>query len=194
MWSVISLSYGGNIGIDQHTTAFDTVSRLFGMEQQLVEWERLLPSTLTLRQSGEFLASTQISDPSSLALERFRTILTLRHHNVRVLLHRPILVKFLDITGRKSPETDIQEVNLMQQIGNNSVQICVQASMNIIKVVSTIVASNGTHRNLLGRMVVQLVLHVQRRPYCLCGVTSPERSVNERQSLSLCACLLNGPA
>jgi hypothetical protein len=150
MWSVISLSYGGNMGIDHHTTAFDTVSRLFGMEQQLVEWERLLSPTLALRQSDEFLTSAQVNDPSSLALERFRTILTLRHHNVRVLLHRPILVKFLDITGRKSLDSDVQEVNLMQQIGNNSVQICVQASMDIIGIVSTMVASNGTHRNLLG--------------------------------------------
>lgn len=150
MWSVINLSYGGNIGCDTETTASETVSRLFAMEQQLVDWERFLPPTLGLREVDELATTFDFIDPVTSSLKRFRTILALRYHNLRVLLHRPILVKFLDTIGKSVVDSDMQEVSLMQQIGSNSTQICVQSSMKIITIVSTIVASDGPQRTYLG--------------------------------------------
>ncbi len=150
MWNVINLSYGSNIGCDGGINVFETVSRLFQMEQLLVDWKRRLPSSLTIRHSSDVLTVSSPLDPVQSSLERFPIILTLRYHNLRVLLHRPVLVKFLDITGRSALGLDTQELNLLQQIGSNSVQICVQSSMEIIGIVSTIVASNGIRRTWLG--------------------------------------------
>jgi len=89
---------------------------------------------------------TNVEDPSR--LERFKIILTLRYHNTRILLHRPILVKFLDILGK--PTVDKQELSLLQQIGSNSLKNCVESSMEIISIVHMIVKSIGVQRSLLG--------------------------------------------
>lgn len=150
MWNVINLCYGGNIGCDRQVSIFDTVSRLFQMEQQLVEWKRQIPSSLTLRQSIDFLAVSSPNDPTISSLERFPDILTLRYYNLRVLLHRPVLEKFLDIMGTTGVGLDTQELSLLQQIGSNSIQICVQSSMEIIGLVSTLVTSTGLRRTWLG--------------------------------------------
>ncbi len=144
MWNVIDLSYGGNIGCDKPTSIFDTVARHFQMEQQLVEWERTLPLNLALRRSQDI----PWEEDDGHLLERFRVILTLRYHNSRILLHRPILVKFLDISGK--PDSGGQELILLQQIGSNSVQSCVQSSMEIISIVNSIVHSTGKRRGNLG--------------------------------------------
>ncbi|KAH8671767.1 fungal-specific transcription factor domain-containing protein [Tricladium varicosporioides] len=150
MWNVINLSYGSNVGFDTDITASDTVSRLFSIEQQLVDWERLLPPILGLREVDELNTISDFIDTETSLLKRFRTILALRYYNLRVLLHRPILVKFLNTIGKSVVNSDMQEVNLMQQIGSNSIQICVQSSMKIITIVSTIVSSNGPQRTYLG--------------------------------------------
>ncbi|KAF4631594.1 hypothetical protein G7Y89_g6531 [Cudoniella acicularis] len=150
MWTVIDLSYGGNIGCDPPTSAFDTVSRLFGLEQQMVDWERRLPKSLGLPEASHLTITSNVIDPITSSLSRFRIILAVRYLNLRVLLHRPILVKFLDITGNNANDLDVQEVNLIQQIGSNSVLVCVESSMKIIAIVSTIVASRGSQRTWLG--------------------------------------------
>ena len=85
-------------------------------------------------------------DPST--LEKLRIILTLRHHNVRALLHRPILTMFLELAGKF--EVNQQEIILLQQIGSNSVKICAESTMEIVAIVSTIVKSTGERRNWLG--------------------------------------------
>jgi len=150
MWNVIASFYGGNIGVSTPFIASDMMSRLFAIEQQLVEWEHLLPPSLALQKVEKLAAISDVVDPTTFYIERFRIILTLRYHNLCVLMYRPILVKFLDIIGRDVLDTEVQEVKLMQQIGHNSIYKCAQASMDIIAIVSTIVASDGYQRNLLG--------------------------------------------
>jgi hypothetical protein len=150
MWNVINLCYGGNLGCAHQMSVFDTVSRLFQFEQQLIDWKRDLPSSLTLHQSIDMLSVSSPLDPISSSLERFPIVLTLRYHNLRVLLHRPVLVMFLDITGTSAPTLDTQELILLKQIGSNSIQICVQSSMEIIGIMSTLVTSTGLRRTWLG--------------------------------------------
>ncbi|RFU33837.1 hypothetical protein B7463_g2510, partial [Scytalidium lignicola] len=151
MWKVIHTLYGANIGSEGQLTVIDNISRILSMEQLLVDWERQLPPTLALRQAIDIQPFPEITDPLSKLSERLRIILTLRHHNLRVLLHRPILVNFLDLTGDDAMEAeDTQNVTLLQQIGSNSVQICVQSSIEIISIIHTIVSSTGERRTWLG--------------------------------------------
>jgi hypothetical protein len=150
MWNIINLLYGGNIGCGPQTTVLDTVSQLFATEQQLVEWERLLPQSLNLCNVNDLIYTPEFADSTPFPVDRFRIILKLRHHNVRILLHRPILVKFLDIIGKLPSDSDAQEASLMQQIGSNSIQICVQSSMEIVAVVRAIVVGNDEQRSRLG--------------------------------------------
>jgi hypothetical protein len=142
MWNVITLLYGGNVGCDGPDHILDTVSNLFKMEQQLVDWERGLPPSLFLRKSQDIpIDSRDLS-------EKFRIILTLRHHNLRILLHRSILVRFLDIIG--ADDISSQEQALLQQIGSNSVDICVLSSIETIAIVSVIVKSGDSRSGMLG--------------------------------------------
>lgn len=149
MWKVINTSYDGNIDYDNELSVIDSISRILQMEEQLAEWERQLPPALALRHSTEVPLSSASIDPRTPSLEKLRIILTLRHHNLRVLLHRPILVSVLDITGKTS-QSDRQSASFLQSIGSNSVQICVQSSMEIISLVNVIVGSTGERRTWLG--------------------------------------------
>jgi len=149
MWNVINLCYGGNIGCDRQMNVVETVYTIIQWEQQLIDWRRELPQSLTLRQTNDLQAVSSPNDAIISSLERFPIILTLRYHNLRVLLHRPVLVKFLDITGISGVGLDTTELNYLQN-GSSSVQICVQSSMEIIGLVSTLVGSNGFRRTWLG--------------------------------------------
>jgi hypothetical protein len=52
--------------------------------------------------------------------------------------------------GRDNFDIDPQEINLLQQLGGNSVQICVKSSMEIIAIIHNIVASPTPRRLWLG--------------------------------------------
>ncbi len=142
MWNVITFSYGGNVGFDSPISVLDAASHLFKREQQLLDWEKSLPASLFLKKSQDIPAKD--SDAS----EKFRVILTLRYHNLRILLHRSMLVRFLDVIGEK--DFTNPELAMLQQIGANSVHICVQSSMEIISIVSIIVNSGIVGHGMLG--------------------------------------------
>ncbi|TVY91550.1 hypothetical protein LAWI1_G001220 [Lachnellula willkommii] len=142
MWGVIALLYGGNIGCDSPSSLLDTVAHLFKLEQQLVDWQHALPPTLGLRNSQDI----PMENPGT--NEKFRVILTLRYHNLRILLHRTMLVRFLNTIG--GDILDNQEAPLLQQVGINSVQICIQSSVEIISLVSGIVKYGDNKRKMLG--------------------------------------------
>jgi hypothetical protein len=142
MWTIITFSYDGNVGCDGPLPLLEAVSELFKMEQQLVDWERSLPTSLYLRKPQG------IPPDNSDSSEKFRIVLTLRYHNLRILLHRSMLIRFLDIIGEKDFKNP--EVAVLQQIGANSVHICVQSSMDIITIISTIVKSGEARRGMLG--------------------------------------------
>ena len=142
LWNIINLFYGANIGCGPPLNVIDSVTHLFHVEQQLADWQRNLRPDISLRLSSDI----PMHDPSS--LEKMRIIITLRHHNVRALLHRPILTMFLELAGKY--EVDQQEIILLQQIGSNSVKICAQSTMEIVAIISTIVNSTGERRNWLG--------------------------------------------
>ncbi|KAF2501403.1 hypothetical protein BU16DRAFT_450555 [Lophium mytilinum] len=141
MWNVIDLLYAANIGCGSSTSVLDFMAYLFKMEQQLMEWERSLPANMALRKSQEILSEEDDT-------ERYRIILTLRYHNLRILIHRLVVVRFLDTCGKA--DRDEQELALLRQIGLNSVQICAHSSLEIISIVSTIVHSTDVRHEYLG--------------------------------------------
>lgn len=142
MWGIISVLYGGNIGCDKPSSLLDTVAHLFRMEQHLVDWQHTLPPSLGLRSSQDI----PLEDPSP--NESFRVILTLRYHNLRILLHRTMLVRFLNTLG--GDDIYREEAPLLQQVGINSLQICVESSLEIITLISNIVQFKHDQKRVLG--------------------------------------------
>lgn len=149
MWNVIDLLYGQNLGCDAPLSVSETVAQALSVERHLFAWEKCLPDSLRLLSSAGI--NEIIQEPSAdfqLSSWKFRVILTLRYLNLRVLLHRPVLVRFIDACGGFQP--DPQELKLLQQLGLNSMQICAESAMEIIDIVHSVVHECGRRHNLLG--------------------------------------------
>ncbi|KKA22979.1 Uncharacterized protein T310_2993 [Rasamsonia emersonii CBS 393.64] len=157
MWNVIDLLYGQNLGCDRPSGVSETVAHVFRMEQHLISWERSLPDTLRLTCARQLQGEEQRQEPSCPRDQlrwKLRVILTLRYLNLRVLLHRPILTKFIDARGKQRNEEEEdgrhESMLLLKHIGTNSVEICVNSAMDIIDLVHEVVHAPGWQRSLLG--------------------------------------------
>lgn len=126
MSEVFDSLYGSNVGFDGPKDAFEVASLLLKFEQRLVDWQTRLPVPIAMITKEELA-----SPPADFAFSRLRVILTLRFLNFRILTHRPLLCKFLEAAG--SHQANRQEFVMLQQIGNNSLRICAQASILVIK-------------------------------------------------------------
>ncbi|KAH8689695.1 fungal-specific transcription factor domain-containing protein [Talaromyces proteolyticus] len=146
MYNVIDTCYGQNLGLDTGQTTYDIVSKVFEGSRQLEEWQhRLVPSLgLHVLQKPLTAPDIEIMKVDSVIFQRFNIVLSLRFHNLRILLHRKFLEQFLD-TGRNGPGGE-----LPNPMGINSVQNCVESAIIIISTVHTIATTTGWHRGLLG--------------------------------------------
>lgn len=141
MWNVVDQLYGANVGCGGPPTLFEVVSCLFKLEQQVMDWERALPASMALWKSQGIPSEEDDS-------VKYRIILTLRYHNLHILIHRLVVVRFLDICGKF--DRDEQELELLKQIGSNSLQICIRSSLEIISIVNMVVHLTGVCRGYLG--------------------------------------------
>ncbi|KKA20471.1 hypothetical protein T310_5522 [Rasamsonia emersonii CBS 393.64] len=150
MYNVIDTCYGQNLGFDNSQTTFHIVSRVLELDRQLEEWQHQLLPTLGLYVTQKPLTPADIENmkPESLIFERFNIVLSLRYHNLRILLHRKFLEKFLETAG--SEDSSNPEKKILRQVGISSVQNCVESAVIIISTVHTIASSSGWQRDLLG--------------------------------------------
>lgn len=144
MCKVIDTLYNHNIGCSTATPLADLASAIHQAEQQLVSWQASLPASLKLISAEELAA-----DSGMLSLEKkLRVILTLRYHNLRILAHRPVLDRYLQLLQGYIP--DPHEASILWQISHRSKSSCFQSADAIVSVVSTTTHSSSEHRNLLG--------------------------------------------
>lgn len=165
MYNVIDHSYGQNLGFndeddsDQANGALNIISQVLEGNRQLEDWIlRVLPP-LGLHVYQEPLSPEELNKipPSAEAVirQRFNIVLSLRYHNLRILLHRKFLERFLDYLGVDNHTSNnsiaSQEKAILRQVGSGSVQKCVQSAMAIISTMHTISLSPAKwHRSILG--------------------------------------------
>lgn len=133
--TTIDSLYGQNLACSFQANAVDTVALVYKIENQLSEWQRGLPSHMRLivpQDMPERLPPAETSTDEAWRPIRLRFILTLRYTNVRILLHRPVLVKFLE--GLSSPG-DTNDFSLLQQMGAIHIQIATKSAKEIISLV-----------------------------------------------------------
>ena len=97
----VSLLYGQNLGFDETTLETDLVSLVVELEKDLNRWRSSLPADMMI------VSSTTIPTPASLRdrhMVRLRMMLTVRYHNVRILVHRPLLCRSLDSLSQSTAE------------------------------------------------------------------------------------------
>ncbi|KFZ23187.1 hypothetical protein V502_02339 [Pseudogymnoascus sp. VKM F-4520 (FW-2644)] len=152
MYHIIDSCYGQNLGFQDSSTNMEAVSLVLAGERQLEEWKQQLLPLLYLRVSEEPFGAQDLDkmDSNNQIVERFNVVLSLRFHNLRILLHRPFLEKFLNDYSGNDSNTQSTENKILHQVGINSVQTCVNSAKIIISIVRTVVSSTDWHRDLLG--------------------------------------------
>lgn len=145
MWSAIDSLYGCNIDWDDGASIFDLSSRTIPLEHQLSKWQTALPSAMSTITSTK-LSSYRNSLPDTL---RFRFILTLRYHNLRILVHRPLVVKLLDVVSLGN-EISPDESDIIQRTIEHNLSICTQSATEIALLVRFVVTADKGLRELMG--------------------------------------------
>ncbi|KAL1884697.1 hypothetical protein Plec18167_002289 [Paecilomyces lecythidis] len=143
MHQVITTCYGSNLDCETPVTVFESLTQVLQLDQQLVQWAHTLPPHLQLRKAQDIS-----DDVDNHFGEKARVILTLRYQNLRLLLHRPILLRFLGFIGRTDEESPDRVA--LQQVGMNDLSICVEAAAEIIGIVHRSVTPDPRRRKLLG--------------------------------------------
>ncbi|KAJ5954862.1 C6 transcription factor [Penicillium viridicatum] len=149
LFNIVDLLYGQNLGCDPPLTVSECVGHILSAEQHLVTWEKSLPQHIELITVKKIRDNSgKMPDPPQFFSLKFSVIITLRYLHLRILLHRPILVKFLDACGKGG--IDPHEERLLQQIGSNSMRICMESAMSTIDIIHELVPSSEWPKSLLG--------------------------------------------
>lgn len=167
MYNVIDHSYGQNLGFadsddddnDQANGTLSIISQVLEGNRQLEDWLLRVIPPLGLHIYQEPLSPGELneipSNDEAVIHQRFNIVLSLRYHNLRILLHRKFLEKFLDYFGvhsdARSSTVASQEKMMLRQVGSGSIQKCVESAMAIISTMHTIALSPAKwHRSILG--------------------------------------------
>ncbi|SPO05404.1 uncharacterized protein DNG_08091 [Cephalotrichum gorgonifer] len=145
MGRVLDVLYGSNLDSDTPPDMFKIAIDVSLMENQISEAQKSFPSTLYPVQLSDLMGGTR---PPVRTL-RFRLILTLRYHNLRILAHRPLLQRYLGIL-RSHPSEHKQSLSSLHQVGVSSLHICMQSARTIIELLAYTTKSKGEDKGLLG--------------------------------------------
>ncbi|GAM87945.1 hypothetical protein ANO11243_059730 [Dothideomycetidae sp. 11243] len=136
--------YGGNVhNVDADVDDLNSLQTSDEIRKDLRHWIANLSPDLQLcsPQSAVLLESTQAN--------RLRVILTLRYHNLNILVHRPLLSMVI----RHLLRTDVtSRVNLpyLVQLARAGAHECTQSAEATIEMVYAIVTTNATTKSNLG--------------------------------------------
>lgn len=150
MFNVLDNCYCQNLAFEHPLTTANAVPQILEGERQLEEWRYVTVPSLGMKLWHEPLLAADLAqlDLESTIRHRFGIVLSVRYHNLRILLYRKFLEGFLD--AYHAEDSVSQENKLAQQMGLTGVQNCVESAKSIISTVHTITSSGGWHRGLLG--------------------------------------------
>ncbi|CAG9988603.1 unnamed protein product [Clonostachys byssicola] len=125
---IIASQYDQNIGTSTHTSLSCLLENTIRLEGQLLAWKRVLPDTLSRRpwdvKSGDSGADA--------VFDKLSVILKLRYLNIRTLLHRPVLARYLEQLRVHGP--DQNEMLWMQRFGQSYLEACIESASEIITI------------------------------------------------------------
>lgn len=140
----IDLLYDGNLGSEDKIPNYELITRVLRMRHLLEEWTEQLPKHMGIIQAQNCISGLS-NNP---AIDRFRAILTLRYHNIQLLIHRVVLVRLCDSLGDFDARN--HDILALQDVAWSTLQIATESATEIINVVSAVVESDWVRRGLLG--------------------------------------------
>ena len=138
----IARLYGQNLGYDAVLPEAELIPGVFELEQELGRWQSSLPAGLQIVSSSTLSSSYQGN-----VEDRFRTMLTLRYHNLNILVHRPLLCKSLDLLADTILALSPSSVRRMTKDSNDA---CVASAEETINVVHGILTDHSLGAAVLG--------------------------------------------
>lgn len=143
MWTVIDVLYECNITYPDGGV-LPVASSILQIEHQLLEWQA------TLGPLSSLMTPAELRDDDTFSVDkRFRVILTLRYHNVRILAHRRMLDLYLSSIERGATSYDAED-SMLRQVGQRSKGICFQSASELIEIVGVLTQAGEPKRGLLG--------------------------------------------
>ncbi|KAL4880360.1 fungal-specific transcription factor domain-containing protein [Aspergillus karnatakaensis] len=140
----VDLLYDGNLGSEERIANYELISRILRMRHLLQEWPRELPAHMALISASN--VPSQLGKNAT--IDRFRLVLTLRFHNLRILVHRVVLGRLCDTIGDHDEQN--QETLALQDISRSTIQITLESATEIINTVRGVVGSQRLPYGLLG--------------------------------------------
>ena len=137
--------YGHNLGHDTIPQEAELIPGIFQLEQDLNRWTASLPSGLAMVVATGVPQSRSQHDR---IVTRFRTMLTLRYHNLNILIHRQLLCKSLD--NLASPSAFASRNDSVSRRTKYSIDACLKSAEETINVVHEILTDPSLGPYVLG--------------------------------------------
>ena len=143
--TTIARLYGQNLGVDATPQEADLIPRIFELERELNRWQSSISPELSI------VLSTSVPLPIShrdRIVARFRTMLTLRYHNLNILVHRPLLCKLLDSLAETS--SGAPAPGSTSRLTMDSIDACLGSAEETINIVHGILTDPSLGGSVLG--------------------------------------------
>ncbi|KAL4928070.1 putative C6 transcription factor [Aspergillus undulatus] len=145
--NVIDHLYDGNLGSEEKIPNYELIARVLRMRHLLETWVAGLPFHISLLNSKD--CSLQLG--KDVGIDRFRLLLTLRYHNLRILIHRVVLVRLCDsIDDYHDGQGQEYDPMALQDIARSTTQISTESAAQIIDIVRFVVDSEWLQPRRLG--------------------------------------------
>ncbi|KAL4953558.1 fungal-specific transcription factor domain-containing protein [Aspergillus filifer] len=141
---VLDQLYDNNLGIEEKLMQYELVTRVFRMRHLLEEWVPSVPAHMSLIKSSD--CTTHLGRDRG--VDRFRLMLTLRYHNLRLLINRTVLVRLCEAMDDHAVQS--HDCLALQDIAKSTVQICLESALEIIDILRIVVESGWHQQGLLG--------------------------------------------
>lgn len=142
MGSAVDQIYGQNLGFPSQDPMNESVRRISDLQWQLAQWQDNLPHPLKTIPYDEPLNST----PRFLEATRLRVLLSLRYLGACILVLRPILRLFLEL----SYEATSSQSEWLQSHGAVLVADLVYRCRDVLELSKRILIASRENKNLLG--------------------------------------------
>jgi hypothetical protein len=139
----VELLYGNNLGYPEDRSIYSLASHVLQVEQQLHEWKATLPSWL---RPDNFETASPGSEAENALEKRFQSIVVVRYNYMRALIHRPMLVRLLQM-AQDEPEGAPQDH--LRDVGRRSLEACIDSSIELISCVYAVCRARA-QKELLG--------------------------------------------
>ena len=153
MHRIIDTCYGQNLGLEEHHTGPGIIASVLKVEEELDNWRaRLGELHMHVYDAPITVEDLEKKDVVNKSMERLVNVLSVRYHNLQILLHRPVLETFLEACGCSVSAESSQgrARGRVHKLGIGDVETCVHSATVIISIVHTVVRSTAWRRDLLG--------------------------------------------